>query len=301
MKVLFLWSTLALLSPALVAQEAPSEAELAVKKIKPAAGLRAELFAAEPQLVNPVSFSIDERGRFYVVETNRMGTSVLDMNGRKAWWEDDLASGTVEDRLALLRRRLGPQADRFSVESERIRLIEDRNGTGRADSAVTFAEGFNGMGDGVAAGILARGKDVWFTCIPSLWHLQDTTGAGVADRRKVLHTGFGVHVGYIGHDLHGLRFGPDGKLYFTMADRGCRVNDRVNVPDMGCVLRCNPDGSDLEVYATGLRNPQELAFDSQGNLWTGDNNADFGEKARWVYVVEGGDSGWRVGYQYLPK
>jgi len=70
-------------------------------------------------------------------------------------------------------------------------------------------------------------------------------------------------------------------------------------PEYGCVYRCNPDGTELEIFHHGLRNPQELVFDNYGNLWTGDNNSDAGDPARWVYCVDGGDSGWRVGYQFL--
>src|SRR5436853_23306 len=81
------------------------------------------------------------------------------------------------------------------------------------------ADGFNRAEDGLGSGVLARNGKVWYTCIPDLWLLQDTKGTGRADIKKSLHTGYGVHVSFIGHDMHGLRMGPDGKIYYSIGDR----------------------------------------------------------------------------------
>jgi quinoprotein glucose dehydrogenase len=136
-----------------------------------------------------------------------------------------------------------------------------------------------------------------------MWLLRDQDGDGQAETRRSLHTGYGVRFAFRGHDMHGLCLGPDGRLYFSIGDRGLNVateDGRIVHPQSGAVLRCELDGSKLELFASGLRNPQELAFDDYGNLFTGDNNSDSGDRARWVYVVQGGDSGWRMEYQYLP-
>lgn len=276
----------------------------AIKRFQVADGLRISLFAAEPMLANPVAFCFDEQGRCYVVETFRLHKGVTDNRGHPSQWtDDDLACRTVADRLALYKKHLGKKYDSYGVHDDRVRLIEDTDGDGVADKASIFAGGFTKPEDGLASGVLAHRGNVFFANIPHLWLLKDTRGAGKADVKKSLHDGYGVHVSFIGHDMHGLIVGPDGRLYFSIGDRGLHVETGGRVlsnPDSGAVLRCNLDGSDLEIVHRGLRNPQELAFDEFGNLFTGDNNADGGDQARWVQIVEGGDSGWRIGYQYMP-
>ena len=282
--------------------EASDAGERAIVKMKPAPGLKVDLWAAEPMLANPVALNFDNQGRCYVIETWRFEHGVIDMRVHQDWLDDDLASKTVEDRIKLIHRKMGPNARTFAQMPDVIRLLEDTAGVGKADKSTVFAE-FKDMAEGVAAGILPYKGGVFFTDIPNLWYLKDTTGSGHADEKKVLSTGYGVRFNYLGHDLHGPRFGPDGKIYFSLGDRGANIEKTVDGrhvenTESGCVFRCNTDGSGLEVYATGLRNPQSLAFDEYGNLFTGDNNPDYGDPARWVYVVEGGDSGWRVGYQW---
>lgn len=281
---------------------ASDAAEQAIKRFVVTPGLKVDLFAAEPHLANPVAFCFDEKGRVYVAETFRHSAGVGDIRGIMSWLDDELASRSVDDRMGYMKHRLGAKVGDWMRESERVKLLEDRDGDGRIDHSSVFADGFNSLLDGIGSGVLARKGNVYFANIPNLWLLRDNQGTGSADFRKSLSHGYGVRIGFLGHDLHGLRFGPDGKLYFSCGDRGSNVmveGRSVGHTDMGDVFRCNPDGSELEVFATGLRNPQELAFDQYGNLFTGDNNSDSGDKARWVYLVEGGDSGWRVGYQFM--
>jgi quinoprotein glucose dehydrogenase len=279
------------------------EAQRAVARFSLPKGVEASVWAAEPLLANPVSFCFDEKGRCYVAETFRLGHGVTDDRGHMNWLDDDLASRTVADRVAMYKKYAGGRfTSTYETEHDRVKLIWDSKGDGKADQATVFADGFRHAADGIGAGVLARRGNVYYTCIPDLWLLKDIKGDGKADVRQSLATGFGVHVSFIGHDMHGLRMGPDGKLYFSIGDRGFNVTTKEGRhlfnPDSGAVLRCDPDGANMEIVATGLRNPQELAFDQYGNLFTVDNNSDSGDKARLVYVVEGGDSGWRIGHQY---
>lgn len=281
---------------------ASDEGERALAGFKIPAGLKGQLVAAEPMLANPVAFYVDHQGRIYVCETFRQSQGVEDNRGHGHWLNDDLAAQTVADRLAYLHKHLGPKIVDYTKHDDRIRLLTDTNGDGVMDEAKIFAQHFNDVLDGTGAGVLAYRGKVYYTCIPKLYELIDADGDGQAEVRNVLSEGYGVRYAFRGHDMHGLVIGPDGRLYFSIGDRGYNVTQGDNHyanPESGAVFRCELDGSNLEVFATGLRNPQELAFDDFGNLFTGDNNSDSGDQARWVYVVPGGDTGWRMAYQYL--
>jgi quinoprotein glucose dehydrogenase len=289
-----------------------------IRQFQLAPGLKVDLWAGEPLLANPVAFSMDEKGRIFTSETYRYRTSVLDIRHYMFMLEDDLASRTIEDRLGVIRKWFGPEGEKqLSRETEVIRMIEDVDGDGRADKSSVFADRFNSPLSGIGSGVLAWRGDVWFTEIPSLWRFTPGTASGTRQasiasdprpmagyRADELLRGFGVRFSFTGHDLHGLKVGPDGRLYFSVGDRGAHVVGRekqvIDIPDEGGVFRCELDGSSLELVHKGLRNPQELAFDERGDLFTGDNDSDLGDRERWVRIVDGADSGWRVGHQHAP-
>lgn len=273
--------------------------------IKVPDGYEVSLWAAEPLLANAVGMCVGDDGAVYVAETYRCHHGVLDQRDHMQRLADDLACRTVEDRVALYRRDAGDRFDaQFRTHSERVTKLVDTDGDGRADRSTIYAEGFSDPADGLGAAVMALGRDVYFTCMPHLWKLTDRDGDGTSEARESLSYGYGVQTAMIGHDLHGLRLGPDGRVYFSCGDRGMNVTTREGVHielETGAILRCEPDGSELEVFCTGLRNPQDLVFDAHGNLFTGDNNGDGGDEARLVHAVYGMSSGWHHPSQWVTS
>ncbi len=289
--------------PTTLPEKPNTDADKALKAISVPKGMSVELWAAEPLMANPVAFCFDEQGRAYVAETTRFEKGVPDTRSHMYWLDEDIGSRSVEDRLKMYEKhKFGAKDKLFTEYDDQVRMVWDADGKGKATTSTVFSKGYNQLKDGLGAGVLARKGSVYFTNIPDLYKLTDKDGDGVAEVKESLATGFGVRAQFLGHDMHGLRMGPDGKLYFSIGDRGLNVvtvdKKKLYQPEEGCVLRCDPDGKNMEIVHRGLRNPQELAFDDFGNLFTYDNNCDSGDKARWVQIVEGGDSGWRCGYQY---
>ncbi|NBV85345.1 MAG: heme-binding protein, partial [Verrucomicrobia bacterium] len=310
-------------SPSL-AKDASAPAEAPV--IGPsAAGLTFEKWSASINVPDPVACSVDPQGRVYVASTARRKAADLDIREYPKWIPDDVGLKSVEEKAAFLRRELAPGKMRaprgtfgdhnkdgsidwkdLTVISDKIYQLSDTDGDGVPDKMTVFAEGFHTEVTGIAAGVLYHDGWVYATIAPDLWRFKDTDGDGVADVYEVLAHGFGLHISYGGHDMHGLSVGPDGRIYWSIGDKGVNVTSRegrnFKEPNQGCVLRIDPDGGNFEIYAHGLRNPQEPAFDDFGDLFVVDNDADFkGEKERFVFIPEGSDAGWRYNFQYMKE
>lgn len=225
-------------------------------------GFEVTTFSNETQ--NATAICFDDAGRLYVTETFRWRKGVEDNRDFTAWFMEDLASETTADRVAYYEKYAADllgDPDYFTKESERIVVLRDGDGDGRADTAPTvFADGFNAAEDGPAIGILAdpdiEGR-ILMASVPHIWDVRDTDGDLVADSQEPMLSELGVKTSLSGHDLHGLVWGPDGKLYFSLGDRGFNVTTKEGTtlknPNSGAAFRCNPDGSELEVFYTAAR------------------------------------------------
>ncbi len=276
------------------------------------------------EVPDPVAISIDPQGRAFVTQTQRRKAQDLDIRNNRDWIPNDVGFQSVEEKRAFFLDRLDPAKSAANTTrvadhngdgshdyrdlmqlSERVYLIRDTDGSGSADSMTLFAEDFKTEVTGIAAGILVHEGNVYATVAPDVWKMSDDDGDGIitGDERSILATGFGLHIAYGGHDMHGLTVGPEGKIYWSIGDKGIstvsKEGKKFHYPNQGGVMRCNPDGSEFEVFAHGLRNVQELAFDDYGNLFGVDNDSDReGEMERFVYIVRDMDAGWRCNYQY---
>jgi len=243
-----------------------------------APGLEATLFTSESQLFNPASIDVDERGRVWVVET---------VNYRKK---------TIPD-------------------GDRIQILEDTDGDGRADSVKTFYQGPDIDG---GHGVCVLGNQVIVSAPDRILLLTDTDGDDVADSKKLLFKGkVKGPEGQHDHAIHAVMFGPDGRLYFNFGNTnselrredGTLVMDQFGQPVNnshepymeGMVIRCELDGSEVEVLGYNFRNNWEVTVDSYGSMWQSDND-NGSSSCRVNFVMEYGNYGYRdevtgLGYQ----
>src|SRR5262245_38947275 len=224
-----------------------------VASFETADGFEVKLFAAEPMIENPIAIDVDTFGRVWVTE----GTKY--------------------------RRNVSNPPD------DKIKVLEDTDGDGVADKMTVFCSDLN-----AAMGICVAGTKIFVPESPNLYVYEDANNDLIPDGpRQTLLTGFGGKNN--DHGLHGTVLGPDHKLYMSCGDTGFDVTGpdgrRVQYK-WGGLIRCEPDGTQLETIAVNLRNPYELAVDSFGNVWCSDNDNDGLKSTRICWILEGGNYGW---------
>lgn len=211
----------------------------AIKKMTVPEGFSVEVVASEPDIMNPVAMTIDERGRFWITES-----------------------------FEYPRREPGPGRDR-------VKILEDTDGDGKADKFTVFAEGLN-----IPSGIAVGHGGVWVANSPDLLFLQDTDGDGKADKQEVVVTGFGRDDT---HELpNSLTWGPDGWLYglngVFNASHVRYGKENPNFAKSGgenhpgwkftCALfRIHPKTREFQVWCEGTSNPWGVAFDNDGSAF----------------------------------
>ncbi|QDT39072.1 PVC-type heme-binding CxxCH protein [Stratiformator vulcanicus] len=235
--------------------------------------LQVSLFAAEPMLLNPSNIDVDHLGRVWVCEI---------VNYRP------------------FRNRENPTRE----EGDRILVLEDTDGDGKADRKSTF---YQGTDIDSPHGVCVLGNRVIVSANGQVLSLYDDDGDLKADRKEVMFTGIGGE--QHDHGIHSVCFGPDGRLYFNFGNSGSQIRrpDGSLVIDKagnevranrkpyqeGMAFRCELDGSNFETIGWNFRNNWELAVDSFGNVWQSDNDDDGNRGVRINFVMEFGNYGYR--------
>jgi len=194
-------------------------------------GFEVNLFAADPILAKPLQMNFDPRGRLWV------------------------ASSEVY-----------PQIKPGQVANDKVLILEDRDGDGKADHTSVFAQGLL-----IPTGIEPGDGGAYVANSTELLHFKDTDGDGKADQTRVVLSGFGTEDTH--HILHTLRWGFDGLLYFNQS---IYIHSHIETPHGvrrlggGGIWQFRPETMQLEVFIRGLVNPWGHHFNRWGQSFATD-------------------------------
>jgi putative heme-binding domain-containing protein len=226
--------------------------ELERKSFIVADGFEVTLFAADPLLAKPIQMNFDPQGRLWV------------------------ASSEVY-----------PQIKPGQVANDKVIVLEDTDGDGRADKTTVFADGLlipTGVEPGDGGAYVANSTE--------LVHLSASNPGHKADKKRIVLSGFGTEDTH--HIIHTFRWGPDGCLYFNQSTY---IHSHIETPygvrhlNGGGVWRFRPEAGQLEVFVRGFINPWGHHFDRWGqSLMTDGAN---GEGI--THAVPGAAYSWAIG------
>ncbi|MBX3412881.1 MAG: HEAT repeat domain-containing protein [Pirellulales bacterium] len=226
---------LGLTSPALAQRELKDipdpDPRIELESFQVAEGFEVNLFAADPAIAKPIQMNFDSQGRLWI------------------------ASSEVY-----------PQIAPGQEPVDRILVVEDIDGDGRADKTDVFTDGLL-----IPTGVEPGDGGVYVANSTELLHFRDTDGDGRADQRRVMLSGFGTEDTH--HILHTLRWGYDGLLYFNQS---IYIHSHIETPwgvrrlNGGGIWQYQPESGKLEVLMKGLCNPWGHHFDRFGQSFATD-------------------------------
>lgn len=212
--------------------QAPLTPQQSMSLMQVPVGFELQLFASEPDIINPVFMNWDERGRLWVIET-------VD-------YPNEVKEGDTGD--------------------DRIKILEDTNGDGKADKFTIFADKLN-----IPTSFVFANGGLIVSNAPSFLFLKDADGDDKADIRQPLLTGWGKE------DTHAqasnLRYGFDNKIWGVVGYSGFngKVGDSTMKFSSG-VYRFTPDGKKLEYLSTTSNNTWGLGFSEDFDVFVSTAN-----------------------------
>ncbi len=247
-----------------------------LKGYRAAAGVKVEVVAHEPDVINPVGMRFDQEGNLLLLDWH-VGRSIQTVDS-KITFKDGSTLPTnlwikdVPDSMV----KLSPEPDGFFKRTSAP--IEDL----QLPSSLLFHDGW-----------------IYFTERGSVVRRKPTTPGGPYDIQETIIHGL---AGFNQHQASGLSLSPDGWLYVTHGDDDTHAETadgtRATLLRNGAVWRLRPDGTGLQLFARGFRNPyRDVVWDEFGNIFHADNDNEDGSKfqgCRLMHVMEEADYGWRL-------